>query len=548
MEAKNGLHVGIYTRKSKLTDKGDSIKNQIDICREYIKQFYLENGTEGIETIYEDEGYSGGTIDRPAFHRLLADVKRGKLDIVACYKLDRISRSVSDFSAVLELLNSHKVSFISVKERFDTSTPIGRAMMYIASVFAQLERETIAERIRDNMRRLARTGRWLGGVAPIGFASEKKQYIDSHNNKKFYFTLKPVEQELNTVRLLFHKYAACASLSGVIAYAKDSGLHTKKGADFCSRSLKNMLSNPVYVLSDEAIWNYYHSLGCDMVNPPSAYCGNGLLLTNRYNQSVKNKTTENPPTAWMLTAASHKGIIDSGTFLAVQRLLDKNKAAGPRTASSACALVSSLLLCPCCGSKMSVTHRSNTIHGKKHYYYKCRLKTASKGSQCSMENLNGEAIDFSLVKELEALSANNCQLVADRLKKQRARFSGGAAPSFRPVKTEQAIQSLKDKIQTLTVQLADNASSSATKHIISQIEAYDRTLAAYEKELEKELSSYGNPAYGEEDSVFQREFEKILPLAGPVSQMAFSDKKAYIQAVVKEITVSNGVLAITLKE
>lgn len=103
----------------------------------------------------------------------MQDAKANKFDYLVCYRLDRISRNVSDFSTLIEKLNKLDISFISIKEQFDTSTPMGRAMMFISSVFAQLERETIAERIKDNMYELARTGRWLGGKTPHGFSSKK---------------------------------------------------------------------------------------------------------------------------------------------------------------------------------------------------------------------------------------------------------------------------------------------------------------------------------------------------------------------------------------
>lgn len=104
---------------------------------------------------------------------MLRDIKLNKPEYVVCYRLDRISRNVSDFSSLIEDLNSYNISFVCIKEEFDTSKPMGKAMMYIASVFAQLERETIAERVRDNMLMLARTGRWLGGTTPTGFTSER---------------------------------------------------------------------------------------------------------------------------------------------------------------------------------------------------------------------------------------------------------------------------------------------------------------------------------------------------------------------------------------
>lgn len=172
--------IAIYSRKSKFTHKGESVQNQVAICRDYGNLHFLSK--EFI--IYEDEGFSGGNTDRPQYKQMIIDMKAKKFDVLICYRLDRVSRNILDFSELVELLQKHDVAFVSIKEQFDTSTPMGRAMMYIALVFAQLERETIAERIRDNMMQLARTGRWLGGITPTGFRSEPTTYYDSHMNKK----------------------------------------------------------------------------------------------------------------------------------------------------------------------------------------------------------------------------------------------------------------------------------------------------------------------------------------------------------------------------
>ena len=157
------MKVAIYSRKSKFTGKGDSVENQIEMCKEYIRTHFEDAEV----VIYEDEGFSGGTIDRPEFKHMLLDAKKKKFNVLMCYRLDRVSRNVADFSTLLDDLSLYDIAFVSIREQFDTSTPMGRAMLYIASVFAQLERETIAERIRDNMLQLAKTGRWLGGITPI---------------------------------------------------------------------------------------------------------------------------------------------------------------------------------------------------------------------------------------------------------------------------------------------------------------------------------------------------------------------------------------------
>ncbi len=118
--------------------------------------------------MYEDEGFSGGNLERPQFRMMMRDAQKKNFAAIVVYRLDRISRNIGDFAKLIEELNTLKIAFVSIKEQFDTSSPMGRAMMYISSVFSQLERETIAERIRDNMHELSKTGRWLGGTTPTG--------------------------------------------------------------------------------------------------------------------------------------------------------------------------------------------------------------------------------------------------------------------------------------------------------------------------------------------------------------------------------------------
>ena len=155
--------IAIYSRKSRFTGKGESIGNQVELCREYIRTAFGQEYAEKA-IVFEDEGFSGGNLNRPGFKRMMEAARDRRFQAVVVYRLDRISRNISDFSTLIQELGRLGIDFVSIRENFDTSSPMGRAMMYIASVFSQLERETIAERIRDNMHELAKTGRWLGGT------------------------------------------------------------------------------------------------------------------------------------------------------------------------------------------------------------------------------------------------------------------------------------------------------------------------------------------------------------------------------------------------
>ena len=157
---RNDEMIAIYSRKSKFTGKGESIGNQVELCKEHIRNLFGEGYVERC-VVFEDEGFSGGNLMRPAFQQMMADVRKHKFKAIVVYRLDRISRNISDFAGLTDELNKLGVSFVSIREQFDTSSSMGRAMMFIISVFSQLERETIAERIRDNMHELAKTGRWF---------------------------------------------------------------------------------------------------------------------------------------------------------------------------------------------------------------------------------------------------------------------------------------------------------------------------------------------------------------------------------------------------
>ena len=148
---KNKIRIAVYSRKSKYSDKGDSVGNQIEIAMKYIEEHYPSNQYETEVNIFEDDGFSGGNIDRPKFKQFLIEEDRKPFNVLICYRLDRISRNIADFSNLMNHITELGTSFVSIKEQFDTKTPMGRAMMYIASVFAQLEREVIAERIRDRI-------------------------------------------------------------------------------------------------------------------------------------------------------------------------------------------------------------------------------------------------------------------------------------------------------------------------------------------------------------------------------------------------------------
>ena len=253
----------IYSRKSKFTGKGESIENQIELCRQYIAMHFGEEAAENV-LVYEDEGFSGGNLERPQFKKMMKDSLKIAFAAIVVYRLDRISRNIGDFAKLIEDLGDRHIDFISIREQFDTSSPMGRAMMYIASVFSQLERETIAERIRDNMHELSKTGRWLGGTTPTGYASESLSSVTVDGKVKKACKLKPIPEEIQLVKTIFSVFMETGFLSKTDQYLLEHRCVTKRGKQFTRFAIRGILTNPVYMIADETAYQYLKENNVDL--------------------------------------------------------------------------------------------------------------------------------------------------------------------------------------------------------------------------------------------------------------------------------------------
>ena len=212
------VRCAILTRTS--TEEGlDSDFNSLDAQRESGEAYVASQKQEGwvaLPTRYDDGGYSGGTLDRPALQRLLADIEAGRIDCVVVYKLDRLSRSLLDFAKLIEIFDRHNVSFVSVTQRFDTSTSMGRLMLNILLSFAQFEREIIGERIRDKVAATRRKGKYTGGPPVLGYGVDR-------DRKRL--VVNPEEAEL--VRRIFSDFVRTGSTTTLAQRLNEEG-HTTK--------------------------------------------------------------------------------------------------------------------------------------------------------------------------------------------------------------------------------------------------------------------------------------------------------------------------------
>lgn len=400
---KKKMRIAIYSRKSKYSDKGDSVGNQIEIAMKYIGEHYSLDEYEVETAIFEDDGFSGGNIDRPKFKEFLIEENKKPFNILICYRLDRISRNIADFSSLMNHITELGTSFVSIKEQFDTKTPMGRAMMYIASVFAQLEREVIAERIRDNMIELAKTGRWLGGPTPTGYTSKRIELVDVYEEgeynvlekkKKTASMLIPIEEEMKLIEKIGYKFLELKSLNKLEAYFLQNNISSKNNIDFSVSTLRRILVNPVYAPNDQDVLEYFQSKGVTIYADGDRAKFDGKYGLLGYGKKDGKKDTDVKD--WIVSVGLHPPAFKKGiVWIRIQELLEKNKEKRYRADCKHDFLFSGILRCSECGSYM----RPKISQGER-FYYTCELKEKSRGTRCNSRNITGLSLDRLMMQKL----------------------------------------------------------------------------------------------------------------------------------------------------
>ncbi|WP_164745029.1 recombinase family protein, partial [Alexandriicola marinus] len=265
MRPNRRLRCAIYTRKS--TEEGlDMEFNSLDAQREACEAYIASQRSEGwacLRERYDDGGFSGGTLDRPALKQLIADVEDGLVDVIVVYKIDRLSRALMDFSKLVELFDRHGVTFVSVTQSFNTTTSMGRLTLNILLSFAQFEREVTAERIRDKVAASRKKGMWMGGYVPLGYDVADRKLIVNEN-------------EAAQVRRIFERFVELGSATMLARELRREGARNKQGTLIDKGYLYRLLKNRVYrgeavhkgtaypgehdAIIDEALWDRAHAI------------------------------------------------------------------------------------------------------------------------------------------------------------------------------------------------------------------------------------------------------------------------------------------------
>ena len=368
------LRCAIYTRKS--TEEGleqefNSLDAQRDSGENYIKA-QLEEGWVCLPDRYDDGGFSGGNMERPALKRLMADVEAGKVDCIVVYKVDRLSRSLLDFAKMVETFDKYQVSFVSVTQLINTSTSMGRLMLNVLLSFAQFEREIISERTRDKIAAARRKGKWVGGMPLLGYnVVESKLIVD------------PDESE--QVRQIFSLYLEHEGLLPVVEELESRGWRTKcwttgkgtqrGGRAFNKNSLWYLLTNITYV---------------------------GKV---RYKNEVHD--------------GEHEAIIDGELWQRVQSKLQRNgRTGGAMVRNKFGAILKGLIHCVPCGCAMSPTHA--TKNGKKRYRYYVCLSAQKRGWQsCPSQSIPAGEIERFVVEQIKDIGRDPL-LIAETVRQSRA--------------------------------------------------------------------------------------------------------------------------------
>ena len=394
----------IYARQS--IDKKDSlsIETQIEKCEYRAEKKYK---------VYSDKGYSGKNTLRPSLESLIRDIEDDKINRLIVYRLDRISRNITDFYNLYDIMQEHNTEFISVNENFDTSTTLGRAMMGILIVFAQMERESIQERVTDNYySRISMDGRWAGGPAPYGFTTAR--------TPSKVPTLAINEEEMEIVKYCFNTYAYApnTSLNQICKKLTELGFKSRrKNGAWDSVTIARILQNSVYAVADARLKKFYELRKVKFLNDKdwdgSSSCH--IVGKRKGNCNVRKYTTLEEQSVYL---TNFKGIIDSKTFILVQERLAENEQLKRSNAPSILQELSGLLKCGSCGYSIKSYSKSTNGTPYLNCYGKYTLKACDKVfSRLKLSDIQN-AVGVEIQKELDKISNQISEKINDSITKE----------------------------------------------------------------------------------------------------------------------------------
>lgn len=501
------MYDAIYARQSIEKVDSISVESQIDFCR------YETKGGNCKE--YIDRGFSGKNTNRPAFEKMVSDIEKGLIKKVIVYKLDRISRSILDFSNMMEMFQKYHVEFVSSTEKFDTSTPIGRAMLNICIVFAQLERETIQKRVADAYYSRSKKGFYMGGRVPYGFSLEDT-VIDGIKTSKYV----PVEEEIEQIKIMYSMYSQPnKTLGDILRYFSKHGLKHLRGKIWCTARISELLRNPIYVKADSEIYNFYKNQGSNIINDASDFIGeNACYLYKGETDNKKQYSLENKH----LVLAPHKGIVSSSEWLKCRMKSINNRQVATSHKGKNSWLVGKVK-CGNCGYAL-VVRKSDRRRKNVVRYFVCSNKTASgfcKGCGTvradDLENFMFETIKNKLA-EFNVLTNTSKHISDPKINEYKIKIS----------QIDKEIDVLLKKVL--------NANDILMKYINEHIEKLDEER----KQLSEKLISLSSEKP-------DADMDKITNYISHWDETCLEDKILVVDALIKVMHIADGKIDITWK-
>lgn len=544
--AEDNRGVAIYARKSRITNKGDSIGVQFKQCAEYAKQeLHLDEDYTFLE--YEDKGLSGYYSDRPDFQRMLHDIEMGKIRAVVCYKLDRIGRKTSDLLRLLDFLEKHKVDLLICSNNINTASGVSKIFIQIFAVVAEFERDTLTERITDNMMELAKDGRWLGGNTPTGF-TVKRVKTGSGKNKSAYSYLESIPEEKAMIQKLYEIFTATRSIKKTADRMNELGYLTKVGSKFNSSTTRLLLKNPVYCTADGSAYNYFLEHNGGLCGDISDFDGqHGISAYNKTDQEKFEDAdstfispkfvqlmSQKPLSEWIISVGRHEGFISSQQWIDTQNMLDDIAEKYNRPHRKTNALLAGLVYCPHCGKRLRVIPESNRwTNGKPRFKYVC---PGYRVGECTFRAVDGVLLDEFVVKQLSHLADEDSEYF-EKLLNQKA------SDIFSSSQNEKELSDLRKKKAQLETAIANQvknlreADDSLKRFIQEDVKTLTVELSEKETLLQKLEDSRQSQMYAIRD--IEEIKERLLSFGKYAENAAPDVLVTLIQTFVERIYITD---------
>lgn len=494
--------IAIYARKSVFREDSISIESQIEQCE------YEARGEDYL--VYKDNGFSGKDTDRPDFQRMMTDIRAGLINKVIVYRLDRVSRSVLDFSEMMEEFQKYNVAFVSATEHFDTSSPMGRAMLNICIVFAQLERETIQQRVTDAYASRSKRGFYMGGKIPYGY-KKIPHTIDGVKTSMY----EQVPDEAADIGLIYQLYSQpSATLGDVLRELKARGLNTnRRGHCWNTARLSETMRNPAYTSNDLVVYNFFAEQNSNIIDSRDSFDGQHSLYlfsgenTNRKTWDLSGQN---------IVTAPHKGIVDSKTWVYCRKKLLGNHQI--KTCKAKNSFLSGKIKCGNCGYAI-VVRFSQRCKGHVRYFidtgwtehHVCNYKLPTIHSDEFEEMMIGKIND-----KIESLTLKQQSSDRDELTIEIERL-------------ENQIKDIEYSIDTLISGLiATGADSTTMKYINKKVAELDSQKHQIQESINKKRANQNKQ---------KADVDQLMHVMSKWDLLSFDDKRSVVELLIEKILV-----------